>query len=106
MSSFMWKNLFYMFSKAIPGTYDTPHTFLEGWAYLEHVLWPKLQPFEDHARAWFGHDKKAKLQRMILCNDARNRLDICLRCPKTRVGMDYVSEPGYPLEEVPAEFWL
>lgn len=38
----------------------------EGWAYLDKCLWPKLIPFEEFARKWFGYDGHDKLQRQIL----------------------------------------
>lgn len=81
-------------------------TCSEGWAYLDETVWPKLDPFEDFARSWYGYDAKKKLQRQILYNDTNNRMDICLRCPETKVGIDFVFEPGYPVPEVPKEFWF
>ena len=80
----------------------------EGWAYLDQCLWPKLAPFEIFARQWFGYndDDNKKLQRQILYNDVKNRMDICLRCPATKVGIDFSFEPGYPVPEVPEEFWF
>jgi hypothetical protein len=81
-------------------------TCSEGWAYLDQTVWPKLDPFEDFARSWYGFDAKKKLQRQIFYNDTNNRMDICLRCPETKVGIDFVFEPGYPVPEVPKEFWF
>jgi hypothetical protein len=81
-------------------------TCSEGWAYLEQTVWPELDPFEDFARAWYGYDAEKKLQRHILYNDTSNRMDICLRCPETKVGIDFVFEPGYPVPDVPEDFWF
>jgi hypothetical protein len=81
-------------------------TCSEGWAYLEQTVWPELDPFEDFARAWYGYDAEKKLQRQILYNDTSNRMDICLRCPETKVGIDFVFEPGYPVPDVPEDFWF
>lgn len=80
----------------------------EGWAYLDKCLWPKLIPFEEFARKWFGYDDddNKKLQRQILYNDVNNRMDVCLRCPQTKVGIDFSFEPGYPVPEVPEDFWF
>ena len=78
----------------------------EGWAYLDKCLWPKLFPFEEFARKWFGYDGNKKPQRQILYNDVNNRVDICLRCPETKVGIDFLFEPGYPVPEVPEDFWF
>ena len=84
------------------------NTCSEGWAYLDKCLWPKLILFEEFARNWFGYDgdDNKKLQRQILYNDVNNRMDICLRCPHTKVGLDISFEPGYPVPEVPEDFWF
>jgi hypothetical protein len=82
------------------------NTCSEGWAYLDKCLWPKLKPFEQFARDWFGYDETNKLQRQIMYNDASNRMDISLRCPKTKVGFDFVFEPGFPVPEVSDDFWF
>ena len=81
-------------------------TCSEGWAYLERTVWPKLDPFKDFARSWYGYDVEKALQRQILYNDTSNRMDICFRCPETKVGIDFVFEPGYPVPDVPKEFWF
>ena len=81
------------------------NTCSEGWAYLHQDLWQKLTPFEKFARQWFGYDGTKKLQRQIMYNGVRNRMDISLRCPQTKVGVDFVFEPGYPVPEVPEDFW-
>jgi hypothetical protein len=82
------------------------NTCSEGWAYLDHQLWPKLAPFENFARNWFNYDPSKKLQRQIMYNDTSNRLDISLRCPELHVGIDFVFEPGYPVPDVPEDFWF
>jgi hypothetical protein len=84
------------------------NTRSEGWAYLDKCLWPKLIPFEKFARKWFGYDNddNKKLQRQILYNEFNNQMDICFRCPETKVGIDFSLEPGYPVPEVPEEFWF
>lgn len=82
------------------------NTCSEGWAYLDQCLWPKLMPFEQFARQWFGYDDTKKLQRQIMYNDVSNRMDVSLRCPETNVGIDFVFEPGYPVPEVPEDFWF
>ena len=82
------------------------NTCSEGWAYLDKQIWPKLAPFEDFARNWFGYDPSKKLQRQIMYNDTSNRLDISLRCPELHVGIDFVFEPGYPVPDVPEDFWF
>ena len=77
----------------------------EGWAYLEDTVWPKLEAFENSARTWYGYDSEKKLQRQILYNDTSNRLDVSFRCPQTKVGINFVFEPGFPVPDVPEEFW-
>ena len=78
----------------------------EGWAYLDSEIWPKLARFENFARDWFGYDSSKKLQRQIMYNDIANRLDVSFRCPEFYVGIDFVFEPGYPVPEVPENFWF
>jgi hypothetical protein len=82
------------------------NTCSEGWAYLDHSVWPKLERFEQFAREWYGYDDTKKLQRQILYNDTSNRMDISLHCPATSVSIDFVFEPGYPVPVVPEEFWF
>jgi hypothetical protein len=65
-------------------------TCSEGWAYLDHIVWPKLAAFEQFARDWFGYDNSKKLRRLIMYNDLNNRMDICLPCPDTNVSVDFV----------------
>ena len=77
-----------------------------GWAYLDKAIWSKLIPFETWARQWFGYTEGQILQRQILYNDAKNRMDICLRCPSTNVEVEFSFEPGYPIPEVPESFWF
>lgn len=52
---------------------------------------------------WFENQN---FRRQILWNDLNNRMDICLLCPETDVSIDFVFEPGYPVPEVPDEFWF
>jgi len=82
------------------------NTCSEGWAYLDQQIWPKLAPFEDFARDWFGYGPSKKLQRQIMYHDTSNRLDISVRCPELRIGVDFVFEPSYPVPEVPDDFWF
>jgi len=82
-------------------------TCKEGWAYLNEEVWTELAPFEDFARKWFGYDDPSKkLQRQIMYNDTANRMDISIRCPELLVGIDFVFEPGFPVPDVPEEFWF
>jgi len=82
------------------------NTCPEGWAYLDAVVWPKLAPFENWARRWFGFIECQTLRRQILYNDLNNRMDICLKCPSTNVVVEFSFEPGYPMPEVPESFWF
>ena len=77
-----------------------------GWAYLDKEVWTKLTAFEEFARDWFGYGREKKLQRQILYNDEQNRMDICMRCPETSVSIEFSFEPGFPVPEVPDEFWF
>ena len=66
----------------------------------------KLEPFETFARRWFGYPGEKKLQRQVRHHDKANRLDICIRCPETRVFIEFSFEPGVPVTYVPEEFWF
>ena len=65
-----------------------------------------LEDFEKFAREWYGYNDTHKLQRQIMYNDASNRIDISLQCTTTHVGIDFVFEPGFPVPEVPDNFWF
>ena len=41
-------------------------TCAEGWAFLDAVIWPKLAPFENWARQWFGYRESQTLRRQVL----------------------------------------
>ena len=57
-------------------------------------------------REWFGRDdNKKKLWLQILYNDVNNRMDICLRCPETKVGIEFSFKPESPVPDVPELFW-
>jgi hypothetical protein len=38
-------------------------------------------------------------------NDKKNRMDFVLQCRKTMVSIEFSFEPGFPIPEVPDEFW-
>ena len=68
----------------------------QGWALLKPEVWAKLQPFEEWARKWYGYPPGQKLQKQVLINDERNRMDIKLRCLATNVAIGFCFEPGVP----------
>jgi hypothetical protein len=80
------------------------NTAAKGWVFLDANVWTKLTALETFAREWFGYDTDKKLQRQILYNDSKNRMDICIRCPETLVSIEYSFEPGFPVLDVPEEF--
>lgn len=72
----------------------------------DQQVWPRLTAFDAFAREWFGYDESRELRRQIMYQDGENRMDIYLLCPESNVSVDFVFEPGFPVPDVPEDFWF